>query len=81
MWKSVHVQPESLFTFRQNRCSLSIRMSVHFGAEYANNKLEEKRERKKYSPQFKDQAVERAEKDGVRQVAQDLGIPEAILYG
>ncbi|MGM9452258.1 transposase [Legionella bozemanae] len=45
-----------------------------------NNKPEVKRERKKYSPQFKDQAVERSEKDGVRQVAKDLGIPEAILY-
>lgn len=33
--KSVHVQSDSLFTFRQNWCSLSIRMSVHFGAEYA----------------------------------------------
>lgn len=39
-------------------------------------KPEIKRERKKYSPQFKDQAVERADKDGVRQVAKDLGIPE-----
>ena len=47
----------------------------------SNNKSEVKRERKKYSPQFKDQAVERAEKDGVKQVAKDLGIPEAILYG
>jgi transposase len=46
-----------------------------------NNKSEVKRERKKYSPQFKDQAVERAEKDGVKQVAKDLGLPEAILYG
>lgn len=46
-----------------------------------NNKPEVTRERKKYSPQFKDQAVERAEKDGVRQVAKDLGVPEAILYG
>lgn len=46
-----------------------------------NNKPEVKRERKKYSSQFKDQTVERAEKDGVRQVAKDLGIPEAILYG
>jgi transposase len=46
-----------------------------------NNKTEDKRERKKYSPQFKDQALERAEKDGVRQVAQDLGIPETMLYG
>ena len=30
--------------------------------------------RKKYSPQFKDQAVERALRDGVPQVAEDLGI-------
>lgn len=37
-----------------------------------NNKPEVNRERKKHSPQFKDQAVERAEKDGVRQVAKDL---------
>lgn len=36
--------------------------------------------RKKYSPQFKDQAVERAKKDGVPQVAKDLGIPESMLY-
>lgn len=36
--------------------------------------------RQKYSPQFKDQAVERAEKDGVPQVAKDLGIPESMLY-
>ena len=36
--------------------------------------------RKKYSPQFKDQAVERAKKDGVPQVPKDLGIPESMLY-
>lgn len=36
--------------------------------------------RKKYSPQFKDQALERAAKDGVAQAARDLGIPEAMLY-
>jgi transposase len=36
--------------------------------------------RQKYSPQFKDQAVERAEKDGVPQVAKDLGIAESMLY-
>lgn len=36
--------------------------------------------RNKYSSQFKDQAVERAEKDGVPQVAKDLGIAEAMLY-
>jgi len=36
--------------------------------------------RKKYSPQFKDQALERALKQGVPQVAKDLGIPVAMLY-
>ena len=41
-----------------------------------NNKIIKKR----YSPQFKDQAVDRAEKDGVAQVARDLGIGESLLY-
>lgn len=36
--------------------------------------------RKKYSPQFKDQALERASRDGVSQAAKDLGIAEAMLY-
>jgi transposase len=46
-----------------------------------NNKdLEQKAIRKKYSPQFKDQALERADKDGVPQVAKDLGLAEALLY-
>ena len=36
--------------------------------------------RKKYSPQFKDQALERAEKEGVKRTAQDLGITEAQIY-
>jgi transposase len=36
--------------------------------------------RKKYSPQFKDQALERAAKDGIRQTAKDLEITEATLY-
>lgn len=36
--------------------------------------------RKKYSPQFKDQALERAAKDGIPQVAKDLGIKESMLY-
>ncbi len=36
--------------------------------------------RKKYSPQFKDQAVERAAKVGVPQAAKDLGIGESMLY-
>ena len=36
--------------------------------------------RQKYSPQFKDQAIERAAKDGVPQAAKDLGIAESMLY-
>lgn len=39
-----------------------------------------KKPRQKYSPQFKDQAVERTLKDGVSQVAKDLGIQESQLY-
>lgn len=45
-----------------------------------NNNTEQKVVRKKYSPQFKDQALERAEKEGVPQVARDLGLAEALLY-
>jgi transposase len=44
------------------------------------NKINTKKQRQKYSPQFKDQAVERAAKDGVPRVAKDLGIKESILY-
>ena len=40
----------------------------------------QKTNRTKYSPQFKDQALERAEKEGVPQVAKDLGIAESMLY-
>lgn len=36
--------------------------------------------RKTYSPQFKEQALARAEKDGVAKAAQDLSIAEAMLY-
>lgn len=36
--------------------------------------------RQKYSPQFKDQALERAEKVGIPQAAKDLGIAECMLY-
>ena len=36
--------------------------------------------RKKYSPQFKDQVIERVEKEGVVQVAKDLGIAESMIY-
>jgi len=44
------------------------------------NNTKKETTRKKYSPQFKDQAVERTKKDGVPQVAKDLGIPESMLY-
>jgi transposase len=44
------------------------------------NNPKPQKNRQKYSPQFKDQAVERAEKDGVPQVAKDLDIPESMLY-
>jgi transposase len=45
-----------------------------------NNNDTAKPVKKRYSPQFKDQAVDRAEKDGVAQVAKDLGISESLLY-
>lgn len=45
-----------------------------------NTPKKQRETRKKYSPQFKDQAIERAAKDGVPQVAKDLGIPESMLY-
>jgi transposase len=44
-----------------------------------NNK-EQKSLRNKYSAQFKDLAVDRAEKEGVPQVSKDLGIAAAMLY-
>lgn len=39
-----------------------------------------KRIRKKYSPQFKEQALARAEKEGIKQVSKDLGLDPAYLY-
>ena len=45
-----------------------------------NNNSDQKIVRKKYSPQFKDQALERAVKDGIPQVAKDLGIKESMMY-
>lgn len=44
------------------------------------NKEDQKQNRNKYSPEFKDQVLERAEKDGVPQVAKDLGIKESLIY-
>jgi transposase len=46
----------------------------------SENNQKQSKTRQKYSPQFKDQAIERAEKDGVPQVAKDLGIKESLLY-
>lgn len=45
-----------------------------------NNKPDQQVVRKKYSPQFKDQTLERIAKDGVPQVAKDLGLKESLLY-
>lgn len=39
-----------------------------------NSDMEQKVVRKQYSLQFKDQALERADKEGVPQVAKDLGL-------
>lgn len=46
----------------------------------SNNSSQSKLVLKKYSPQFQDQAVQRAEKDGVPQVVKDPGIAKAMLY-
>ncbi len=43
-------------------------------------KSEQRAVRKKYSPQFKDLALERTEKEGVPQVAKDLGLAGSLLY-
>lgn len=45
-----------------------------------NENTKPKQPRKKFSPEFKDQVLLRAEKDGVAQVAKDLGIHESMLY-
>lgn len=45
------------------------------------NNSKPRKQHQKYSPQFKDQAVERSEKVGVPQAAKDLGIGESLLYG
>lgn len=39
-----------------------------------------KPKRNKYTPQFKEQALERAKQDGVPKAAKDLGIAQAMLY-
>ena len=45
-----------------------------------NKPKKEKITRKKFSAQFKDQALERAEKEGAPQTAEDLSIPVSLLY-
>ena len=44
------------------------------------NKTKQRKPYQKYSPQFKDQALERAAKDGIPEAAKDLGITESLLY-
>ena len=46
----------------------------------SKEKTVQKLVRKKYSVEFKDQVLARAEIDGVVQVAKDLGIKESMLY-
>lgn len=36
--------------------------------------------RNKYTAQFKEQVLERADRDGIPKVAQDLGVAESMLY-
>ena len=36
--------------------------------------------RKKYSAEFKDQVLARAEIDGIAQVARNLGIKDSVIY-
>lgn len=44
------------------------------------NVLAGQKTRKKYTPQFKEQALEHAEKVGIPKAATDLGIADTILY-
>ena len=39
-----------------------------------------KTKRQQYSPQFREQALERAKQDGVPKAAKDLGITQGMLY-
>ena len=38
------------------------------------------KKRRRYSPEFKGQVLSRVEKEGVPQVAKDLGLPESMIY-
>lgn len=50
------------------------------GKSEMKKKVVQKARRKQYSREFKQQALLRAERDGVAQAAQDLGLPEGQLY-
>ena len=43
-------------------------------------KKDVKKSRKQYSAEFKEQALKRAEQDGVARAAKDLGLAESQLY-
>src|SRR3990167_8018909 len=45
-----------------------------------NENTKPKQPRKKFSPEFKDQVLLRAEKDSVAIVAADLGLRESMIY-
>lgn len=46
----------------------------------SDSNSEQKTIRKKYSSQFKDQALERSDTEGMTQVAKYLGLAESLLY-
>lgn len=43
-------------------------------------KANKKQPRRKFSPEFKDQVLARAEKDGAATIAAELGIKESMIY-
>jgi transposase len=45
-----------------------------------NKTTQSSNKRLKYSSQFKEQAVERSNRDGVPKVADELGIAQSVLY-
>lgn len=45
-----------------------------------NNGPDQRTIRNKYSPQFKDQVLDRADKEGIPQVAKDLNLAESLIY-
>ena len=45
-----------------------------------SKEVQSKVTRKKYTPEFKDRALELVKRDGVVKTAKDLGLPESMLY-